>query len=182
MAPGCLITIRSRRRGKSVLWRSGGLVYVGVMESPLHDYASTILDRAKVGHIGVIAEGRPYVTPISFAHNADVVYMRMAPGRRLQAITEIPDVSFEVVTIGDDGQTWESVVIAGTAHRVGEEREIAAALGLLLEKYRDEHVGLAWVVPGLLPEPAEIVKLVATEVTVRSSVRGFGPGIRPGRL
>lgn len=157
-------------------------MYVACMENAVHAFASTVLGRARVGHIGVISEGRAYVTPISFVHRGETVYLRMAPGRRLRAIEETPEVSLEVALISDDGQSWESVIVAGTAEIVTDGREVTTALGLLLEKYRDLHVGLAWVVPDLLPGPAEIVRIVATEITVRSSGRGFGPAIRPGRL
>jgi nitroimidazol reductase NimA-like FMN-containing flavoprotein (pyridoxamine 5'-phosphate oxidase superfamily) len=157
-------------------------MYFVRMENAVHAYASTVLGRARVGHIGVISEGRPYVTPISFVHRGETVYLRMGPGRRLRAIEETPDVSLEVSLTSEDGQSWESVIVAGTAQIVTDNREVTTALGLLLDKYREQHIGLAWVVPDALPGPAEIVRIVATEITVRSSGRGFGPALRPGRL
>ena len=152
------------------------------MEDISEDHAASVLQRAEVGHVAVIADGRPYVTPISFVFDRGSIYMRMFPGRRLSAIKVNPEISFEVVSYREGGQDWDSVVVSGSVAVVEDANEVTDATQLLLEKYRTDGVAVSWGVPELVPGRPEVVRLVIAEMTVRTSGTGLGPRIRPGRL
>ena len=68
------------------------------------DPAASVLQRAEVGHVAGIADGRPYVTPISFVFDRGSIYMRMFPGRRLSAMKVNPEIRFEIVSYREGGQ------------------------------------------------------------------------------
>lgn len=142
-----------------------------------------LLDSVDVGHIAVISDGEPYVTPISFVRKADRLVMRTGWGKRMTALQRNPRASFEVSRVDPDTGDWESVVIRGVVSEVHDDVAEAEAVALLLEKYR-RLIGpvTAWTVPELLPGTAVVLRLVIEEMTGRSSGTGISRSMRPGRL
>jgi nitroimidazol reductase NimA-like FMN-containing flavoprotein (pyridoxamine 5'-phosphate oxidase superfamily) len=142
-----------------------------------------LLDEVDVGHIAVVADGQPYVTPISFVRRADRLIMRTAQGKRLDALRVDPRACFEVSEVDPETGDWESVVVNGTVSEIHDDVAEAEAVALLLEKYR-RLIGpvTAWTVPELLPGAAVVLRLAMTEVTGRSSGSGLSRSMRPGRL
>ena len=62
-----------------------------------------ILDRAKVAHIGMIDEGKPYVVPMNYGYRIEgdelVLYLHGATkGRKLDALRANPNVFVEIDT------------------------------------------------------------------------------------
>ena len=55
-----------------------------------------IIAGARCAHIGVIANGQPYVTPISFVSLGDGIAFRSLGGKRLNAIAANSHVSVEI--------------------------------------------------------------------------------------
>lgn len=143
-----------------------------------------LLKRELVGHLGVTDGSEPYVTPISFVHSGDALYLRTGPGRRLSAIAAGPSVCVEVSRYtGEDG-SWESVVVWGKAEILREDDgEADEAIGLLMFKYRKAFTATAaFTGPGTLAPDEVVLKIPIERMSGRRSAAGFTAHLRPGRL
>src|SRR6266567_5385365 len=65
----------------------------------------SLLETALVGHIGVIAEGEPYIVPMNYAYDREnggplgrVIIHGADQGRLLRALATNPEVCFEIDT------------------------------------------------------------------------------------
>ena len=52
--------------------------------------AIRFLSEAPVAHLGLVSDGKPYITPMSFVFDGDRILFRTQPGRKLQAIEKSP--------------------------------------------------------------------------------------------
>ncbi|MEP6479403.1 MAG: pyridoxamine 5'-phosphate oxidase family protein, partial [Rhodoglobus sp.] len=88
------------------------------------------LEAGDYARLAVTIDGGVDIFPVNYLVTDSVIYFRSAPGSKLVAITEHPEVAFEV-----DGthqrKRW-SVVVKGQARRLGKDAEIEASgvLGL----------------------------------------------------
>lgn len=143
-----------------------------------------LLKQELVGHLGVTDGSEPYVTPISYVHSGDALYLRTGPGRRLSAIEASRQVCVEVSRFtGEDG-SWESVVLWGRAVVLDEaDGEADEAVGLLMFKYRRAFTATAaFTEPGPLAPDEVVVKIPIERMSGRRSAAGFTTHLRPGRL
>jgi nitroimidazol reductase NimA-like FMN-containing flavoprotein (pyridoxamine 5'-phosphate oxidase superfamily) len=141
-----------------------------------------LLDRAEVAHVAVIADGEPYVSPISFVRHGEELMLRTGPGRRLDALRHNPLICLEVTEVDDVGG-WMSVIVSGRARRIDDEMGEAHAVRLLLEKYKElEGPVTQWTVPELLPGTAAVLVISMDRLSGRGSGSGPERQTRPGRL
>ncbi|MGH8910908.1 MAG: pyridoxamine 5'-phosphate oxidase family protein [Acidimicrobiia bacterium] len=140
-----------------------------------------ILTAAAVGHLAVISDGEPYVSPISYVYMDDSIYVRTGPGRRVDAIGAHPRVCVEVSEFDDETGHWESMIIWGEAEIVDDDRIAQRVIIEMLEKYR-ESIGSPLTPSGPLPEPDIIIRVPVEVGTGRSSGSFFSVRTRPGRL
>lgn len=104
-----------------------------------------ILERATVCRLGLCRDGVPYVVPLSFGYEDNVLYFHSAPeGRKIDTIRENPHVCFEVdidqeLVPGDVPCAWtvryRSVIGWGKARLVESAEEKRAALDVILDHY-----------------------------------------------
>lgn len=85
------------------------------MEELSREEAFRLLSEAPVAHLGVISEGRPYVTPMSFVVDGERILFRTVAGRKFRAIAENPNVCIEASRFDEQTGDWVSVVVTGTA-------------------------------------------------------------------
>ena len=95
-----------------------------------------LLREEKVGHLGVISEGVPYVTPCSYVVTDNAIAMRVAEGRRVRAIRQNPAASFEVSRYDTETGDWSSVIAEGVMEIVEDDSTIQNVIAGLLAKYR----------------------------------------------
>jgi nitroimidazol reductase NimA-like FMN-containing flavoprotein (pyridoxamine 5'-phosphate oxidase superfamily) len=82
-----------------------------------------LLEESSIGRLAVQgADGVPDVFPVNFTVHSGSVYIRSAPGAKLMDIADRPGVAFEAD--GQDGVSFWSVVIKGTARRLDSDEEI----------------------------------------------------------
>jgi nitroimidazol reductase NimA-like FMN-containing flavoprotein (pyridoxamine 5'-phosphate oxidase superfamily) len=145
--------------------------------------AMEVLTTAMVAHIGVLADGEPYVTPMSYVVDEGRILFRTMPGRKLEAIKESPKVSIEVSQLDEATGDWVSVIVRGNAVESEDEAERARALELLMDKYR-QFIGSPLSTGGmhLLGSSPNVVVVSIEEVSGMSSGRGWEHRTRPGRL
>jgi hypothetical protein len=98
------------------------------MNGELHpDDIEAVLHRHHVGRIACVADGRPYVVPITYAYADGAIYGQTQPGRKIDAMRAEPNVCFEVDERWDD-QTWRSVVADGVFEEITDPDARAVAL------------------------------------------------------
>lgn len=151
------------------------------MEDLNREAAITVLAAQHVAHIGVVANGEPYVSPISFAVIGDELFFRTGLGRRLRAILDHPRVCIEASVTDDQG--WDSVIVWGDAYQIEDPQKQAEIIEALLEKYSESIDSvLSFSRPSPVADDSSVVGVPLSDVSGRTSGRGLDPALRPGRL
>ena len=153
------------------------------MESITVEQAKRFLDESLVAHIGVISEGEPYVTPMSFVVDDDRILFRTNPGKRYEAMMDNAAVSIEASTFDNETGDWTSVIVSGRAAEAGDDATISLAVRLLLRKY-DTTIGSLLNRGRIQPMASlpHVVEVPIDEITGMVSGGGLGMRTRPGRL
>ncbi len=139
-----------------------------------------LLRQEQVGHLAVISDGVPYVTPCSFVVTDNAIAMRVAEGRRVRAIRENPAASFEVSRYNTETGEWSSVIAEGVMEIVEDDTTIQTVIAGLLAKYRPV---ISTMSGQQMPMYTEVVvQLRIDTLTGRSSGSFFSMRTRPGRL
>jgi len=153
------------------------------MESLTSSAVARLLENEPVAHIGVVADGAPYVTPISFVWKDEALWFRTLPGRRLDAIVENPNLSCELSRFVIDTGHWESVIVDGTAELMEDDPELEdAIMNAIRAKYRRITRMALDLPPDVLPNVGVIIKVTPQRVSGRGSGSGFSGPELPGRL
>lgn len=139
-----------------------------------------VLEEGYVAHIGVVSDGVPYVTPMSYVILGGEVCFRTGPGRRVEALRTDPRCCVEV-TILRESDTWESVLFWGSARFIDEPGERSEVVAAILHKYHTESP-LGSSSPPFLPKEHPIIAIRPEDLTGRASGRELGQQTRPGRL
>ena len=153
------------------------------MEPMPDNEAIEFLRKAKVAHIGVISNGDPYVTPMSFVVDGNRILFRTKPGTRFEAIESNPVVCIEASHFDEETGDWISVVVKGHAVERSDDETTARAVELLLEKY-ESVLGSPLGHGGLQPMASfpHVIEVPVEEITGMTSGGGFSFRTRPGRL
>ena len=145
--------------------------------------AMQFLTESMVAHIGVVTDGEPYVTPMSFVVDGNRVLFRTKPGRRFEAIDANPLVCIEVSHFDETTGDWISVIVRGKAKERTDDETTSRAIGLLLDKY-EAVVGTPLGHGGLQPMATfpHVIEVPIDEISGMTSGRGFSYRTRPGHL
>lgn len=106
---------------------------------------NAFLNRSRVGVVGMQAGEYPYAVPVNYVMMNGCAYFHgMGSGKKVDILDGSPKVCFtvfeEIGTVTDAmpchvDTAYMSVMIMGTARRVADSSEAAAALQLLLDKF-----------------------------------------------
>lgn len=153
------------------------------MDELTRDESLALLDESLVAHIGLVAEGDPYVTPMSFVRDGERILFRTTPGRKLNALRSNPTVCIEASRFDAETGDWASVIVTGTAVEVSDSGTKQLAVDGLFRRYA-RALGDPLSRGGLQPLPgsSHVVAVTIKEISGMSSGRGFAPRSRPGRL
>ena len=153
------------------------------MDQLTRDEALQLLNTTPVAHLGLISDGAPYVTPMSFDVDGEEILFRTMAGKKLNALRDNPNVCVEVSQFDEETGEWASVIVTGTATEVADRNKGERAVQLLFDKYANV-LGDPLSRGGLQPMPGlpYLVSLKIEQITGVSSGRGFSPRTRPGRL
>ncbi len=107
------------------------------------DAVNQILDEALFCYVGFVAEGQPFIIPMSYGRDRDVLYIHGSPASRMLRHLEQGVPVCIAVTLVDGlvlarsvfnhSMNYRSVVILGTAKQVEDPAEKLAALRALSE-------------------------------------------------
>ncbi|MEK6325561.1 MAG: pyridoxamine 5'-phosphate oxidase family protein [Acidobacteriota bacterium] len=104
------------------------------MLTPLtREEARTLLIESRVGRLGCIYEGGPYVIPVNYVFDGADVYIHSLPGRKLAALRASPRAC-QVDNIADEYH-WRSAIAFGSYEEVTDPAERDRALDVLLARY-----------------------------------------------
>ena len=153
------------------------------MDPLTREQALELLDAVPVAHLGLISDGAPYVTPMSFVVDEERILFRTTGGKKLEGMRRDPRVCIEVSKFDPESGEWASVIVNGTAAEVEDDRTGQLAISKLYEKYADS-IGNPLSRGGLQPLQGlpHVMEVVIDEITGMSSGSGFSPRTRPGRL
>jgi nitroimidazol reductase NimA-like FMN-containing flavoprotein (pyridoxamine 5'-phosphate oxidase superfamily) len=98
------------------------------------DEAWDVLRREKVGHLGCIDQGEPYVVPINYLVEEGCVYSHSLPGRKISAMRAHPRACLQVSSIQDDFH-WRSAIAFGSFEELADPAERNSILRKLLEHF-----------------------------------------------
>jgi nitroimidazol reductase NimA-like FMN-containing flavoprotein (pyridoxamine 5'-phosphate oxidase superfamily) len=92
---------------------------------------------ARVGRLGLIVHGKPYVIPLGYAYaDGRILFHTCSRGSKMEALKENPDVCFEVDESLSDASMYKSVVGFGKAEILSDEKVMIPHLQKLIDKYR----------------------------------------------
>lgn len=140
-----------------------------------------VIAGAKFAHVGVISEGEPYVTPISFVSLGDGIAFRSLGGKRYDALKADPRVSVEITEYNEETGAWRCVIAAGHAVVVEDVNEEASIIQGLLHRYEQNFTSLLGDT-GPSFGTAYVIKIEFDGITGRTSGTFLQPKTRPGRL
>ena len=153
------------------------------MEPLSKEDALRLLAEAPVAHIGLISNGAPYVTPMSFVVDGERILFRTTAGKKLESLRLDPRVCIEVSKFDAESGEWASVIVTGTAAEVQNGQNGVLTVAKLYEKYADA-LGDPLSRGGLQPLSGlpHVIEVTIEEITGMSSGKGFAVRTRPGRL
>jgi nitroimidazol reductase NimA-like FMN-containing flavoprotein (pyridoxamine 5'-phosphate oxidase superfamily) len=153
------------------------------MESVTREEALTILAGQPVAHLGIMIDGAPYVTPMSYVVDGERILFRTMPGKKLDGIRANPAVCVETAEFDPDTGAWASVIVRGTARLVDDPDTRRDVVARLYEKYEKVMGSPLSGGNGLIPlGNPYVVEVPIDEITGMSSGRGIRVATRPGRL
>lgn len=76
------------------------------------DEVDDVLRSEVLGRIGCVADGWPYVVPVTYVYDGESVFVHSGEGLKLRAMRESPQVCFEVEQIRSTSD-WRTVVAKG---------------------------------------------------------------------
>jgi len=154
------------------------------------DTIHAVIDEALVAHVGFVVDDQPFVIPMTYGRDGDVLYLHgSVANRTLRALDTSPRVCATFTLL--DGlvlarshfhhsMNYRSVVLLGTARRVRDAARCRRALGCIVDH----------VVPGRTsearpPSDAELRQTAVVELPIEEAsakVRTGGPVEEPADL
>lgn len=154
------------------------------MERLSREEALELLENQPVAHLGVVREGRPYVTPMSFVFDGEVILFRTMAGEKLEGIKSTPSVCIEVSSYDEESGDWASAIVSGEASEVVDDEVRAKTTSLLFNKYADvlgsplSHGGGMQPLQGF----PHVIQVVIEEISGMTAGSAWSARTRPGRL
>ena len=96
--------------------------------------ARALLAASRVGRLGCVYEGGPYVVPINYVLDGESLYVHSLPGRKLEALRANPRACLQVDTV-IDAYHWRSAIAFGTFEEVTDPKERDQAVRMLLRSF-----------------------------------------------
>ncbi|CAN7636800.1 pyridoxamine 5'-phosphate oxidase family protein [Rhizobium sp. LjRoot258] len=76
-----------------------------------------LLARGHVGHLACVHDNRPYVVPVSYAFDAEKLYVFSLTGQKIDWLRSNPNACLQVEESGENHR-WKSVVAQGIYHEL----------------------------------------------------------------
>jgi len=96
--------------------------------------AKALLSSAKIGRLGCVDNGEPYVVPINYVFEDGSIYSHSLPGRKIDALRAHPRACLQVDEIEDDFN-WRSVLAHGDFEEIRVPADRRVVLNKLLARF-----------------------------------------------
>lgn len=96
--------------------------------------ARALLRAGRLGHLGCVAEGYPYVVPVNYVFDGEFVFSHSLPGLKVEAMRAFPRVCLQVDEVRNETR-WQSALAFGTFEELNDRGERERALNLLLSHF-----------------------------------------------
>lgn len=93
-----------------------------------------LLQSARVGRLGCVVNGDPYVVPINYEFRDGAIYGHSLPGVKIAALRDNPRACVQVDKIESDLR-WQSALAFGNFEELKDEAQRQEALTRLMAKY-----------------------------------------------
>lgn len=93
-----------------------------------------LLQSARVGRLGCVVNGGPYVVPINYEFRDGAIYGHSLPGLKISALRENPKACVQVDQIYSDLR-WRSALAFGDFEELKDDAQRQEALTRLMSKY-----------------------------------------------
>ena len=149
------------------------------MDPVMNEEATGFLSEAPVAHLGLVSEGKPYVTPMAFVVDDGRILFRTRPGRKLEAIAENPAVCIEACSFDESTGDWQSVIINGRAAEVTDPPSVSVQSECCSRSTptRSDPLGIGGLQP--LASTSHVIEVVIDEVTSMTSGSGLASQTAP---
>ena len=98
------------------------------------EQATTILSSGRIGRLGCIVDGGPYVVPISYYFADGSIYSHSLPGLKTSALRENPKACLQVDVVENELR-WKSALAFGVYEEVTKPNERGDILNKLLARF-----------------------------------------------
>lgn len=96
--------------------------------------ALSVISANRLGHLGCIADGEPYVVPINYLVEDNAVYCHSSLGMKIKALRSNPRVCLQVDDIQSDFQ-WRSAIAFGRFEEIHDEEQRSEIVKKLLARF-----------------------------------------------
>jgi nitroimidazol reductase NimA-like FMN-containing flavoprotein (pyridoxamine 5'-phosphate oxidase superfamily) len=96
--------------------------------------ALALLSASRVGRLGCVHEGGPYVVPINYVLDGESIYVHSLPGRKLDALRANPRACLQVDEV-TDSYHWRSAIAFGAYDEVTDPTERDRAVRALQARF-----------------------------------------------
>lgn len=93
-----------------------------------------LLQSARVGRLGCVINGDPYVVPINYEFRDGAIYGHSLPGLKISALRENPRACVQVDKIESDLR-WQSALAVGNFEELEDDAQRQETLSRLMAKY-----------------------------------------------
>jgi len=104
------------------------------MRALLEKDARELLSTCRVGRLGCVDNGEPYVVPINYVFEDGSVYSHSLPGRKIEVLRANPRACLQVDEIENDF-VWRSVIAYGNFEEIRVPSDRRSILSKLLARF-----------------------------------------------
>ena len=105
-----------------------------MMRALLEEDARELLSTCRVGRLGCVDNGEPYVVPINYVFEDGSVYSHSLPGRKIEVLRANPRACLQVDEIENDF-VWRSVIAYGNFEEIRVPSDRRSILSKLLARF-----------------------------------------------
>ncbi|MFL6214606.1 MAG: pyridoxamine 5'-phosphate oxidase family protein [Blastocatellia bacterium] len=98
------------------------------------DETRALLEAGRIGRLGCVSDGKPYVVPVSYILSGSHLYIHSLIGRKVRALRQDPRACLQVDEI-EDAYNWRSAIAFGRYEEIEDASERQWAVRRLLARF-----------------------------------------------
>ena len=98
------------------------------------DSTLALLREGRLGRLGFVCDGEPYVLPVNYVFDGESIYAHSRQGHKIEALRVSRRACLQVDRIADDHH-WSSVLVHGEYQEIGDTNERLEVYCKLLARF-----------------------------------------------